>query len=316
MLSVVTDFAEFAALRDEWSELWKSNPRATPFQAPEWLLPWCCYLFRGGKLWTVIERQNGRLTSLLPLFRWGAQCENLSFLGTGITDYLDGLGGPIESIPGDWKDANLEELRAESPLLALGNPEPCSVCPVITLPSTMDDLLKRIDPKLAIDIHRSSNRLNRAGKVRIERSTDLEDLFHLHRARWQERDEEGVLADDALQQFHREVATGFEKLGILRLYCLRLDERPLAVIYAFFHNQRAYAYLSGFDPQVSKLSPGTVLLAYVIEDAIWEGLEEFDFLRNPESYKYKWAATDRPTYKVRLTKPAPDPPSPDRSLIP
>jgi CelD/BcsL family acetyltransferase involved in cellulose biosynthesis len=119
-----------------------------------------------------------------------------------------------------------------------------------------------------------------------------------------------MLAGQRLQAFHREVASGFEKLGILRLYRLVLNEKPAAVIYAFTHRKHTYAYLSGFDPALSKLSPGTVLLAHVVEQAIAEGVHTFDFLRNPEPYKYKWAATDQPTYKLNLTKPAPDRSSP------
>ena len=316
MLSVVTEIAELESLREEWSELWRSDARATPFQSPEWLLAWWHHVFQGGQLWTVTQRRDGRLISLLPLFRYGAERENLAFIGTGITDYLDLLGRPIDSIPGDWKQASLEEIRPGSPLFPLGSFEPCSVCPVIQLPASMDDLLARIDPKLAVDIHRSTNRLNKAGKVLMERTANLNDLFDLHRARWQERNEEGMLAEEKLQKFHREAAAGFEKLGILRLYRLLLNDQAAAVIYAFTNNCRTYAYLSGFDPGLSKLSPGTVLLAHVIEDAIREGVQEFDFLRNPEAYKYKWAAVDQPTYKIQLSRLEPDRFSPDRSPAP
>ncbi len=213
MLSVISDPAELEALRGEWSELWASDPRATPFQSPEWLLSWWKHLFQGGQMWTVVERRNGRLASLLPLFRWGLRGEKLSFIGSGVSDYLDLLGEPLDAIPGTWDSTSLEEIRTGSPLLQFGNPEPCSVCPVIPLPATMDDLLAVVDEKLAVDIHRSGNRLQRAGRVRIERTADPEDLFTLHRARWEQRDETGVLHEDRLQRFHREVASEFDQLG-------------------------------------------------------------------------------------------------------
>ncbi len=313
MLSVITDPAELEALRGEWSNLWRNDPRATPFQSPEWLLPWWKHLFQGGQLWTIVQRRDSALCSLLPLFRFGERREHLAFIGTGVSDYLDLLGEPVPFIPGDWEDGCLEELRPGSPLLSLHAFEACSVCPVTTLPASMKDLVPRLDSKLAVDIHRSSNRLRRAGSVRIERTTSLEDLFRLHRARWEERNEEGMVAEQRLQDFHREVAKGFEKLGILRIYCLWLDDKPAAMIYAFTHRERTYAYLSGFDPALSKLSPGVVLLAYAIEAAIEEGVREFDFLRNPEPYKYKWAAFDQPTYKLTLVRPGPDRSSLDRS---
>jgi hypothetical protein len=84
--------------------------------------------------------------------------------------------------------------------------------------------------------------LPRAGEIRIERSSSLDDLFPLHRVRWEDRNEGDMLAETRLQAFHREVVFGFEKLGILRLYRLCLDEQPFAVICAFTHNKRTYAY--------------------------------------------------------------------------
>ena len=295
MLSVITEAEELEALRPEWSELWRSDPRATPFQSPEWLLAWWHHLFQGGRLWTVAQRRDGKLVSLLPAFRYGDRAQHLTLIGTGVTDYLDLLGEPIDSIPGDWQDASLEELRPGSPLLALGAAGECSVCPVAPLPAT-------VDPKLTVDIHRASNRLHRAGTVKMERVESLDSLFELHRARWADRNEEGMLADDRLQAFHREVARGFAALGILRLYEMTLDGRAIAAVYAFTHRHRTYGYLTGFDPALTKLSPGTVLLAHAFQQATQEGALEFHFLRKQEAYKYRWGAKDRTNYKVRLSR--------------
>ncbi len=195
MLSVVTEIEELEDLRAEWSQLWRDDPRATPFQSPEWLLPWWRHIFAGGQLWTIIQRRDGRLVSLLPLFRYGADREHLTFMGTGISDYLDLIGAPIASIPGDWTDASLEEIRPGSSLADLSDPQPCSVCPVTRLPATMQELLAQIDSKLAIDVHRSKNRLQRAGSVTIERANSLKDLFALHQARWESKSEQGMLAE-------------------------------------------------------------------------------------------------------------------------
>ena len=40
-------------------------------------------------------------------------------------------------------------------------------------------------------------------------------------------------------------------------------------------------------------SPGTLLIAYALEDAVSRGDSEFDFLRGNEPYKYRWGARDR-----------------------
>ena len=143
MLQVVNSIAGLEALREEWRALWLGDPHATPFQSPEWLIPWVRHLYGGGQIWTVAQRREGRLVSLLPLFRWGTELEMLSFLGAGVTDYLDLIGESINELPGDWKYANFDELREDSPLLRLGEGEPCSTCPVLDLPASYEKLLAR-----------------------------------------------------------------------------------------------------------------------------------------------------------------------------
>ena len=145
MHKVIEDIAELESLRPEWSDLWRRCTRSTPFQSPEWLLAWWRHIFQGGRLWTIAIRDQGRLVGLLPFYRWGDRLQNLSFIGTGITDYNDVLlaeGVPLPPIQGDWESAQFEELREGSPLLGVGVPERCSVCPVISLPA------HHLDPKL------------------------------------------------------------------------------------------------------------------------------------------------------------------------
>jgi len=299
MLETLTDPADLEALVPEWRELWRNDARATPFQSPEWLLAWSRLMFRGGQFWAVAQRRESRLVSLLPCFRWGPRLENLSLLGAGISDYLDVLGEPIDRIPGDFEVADLQELRGSSPLLNLGQAEAWSTCPVLRLPSSFDEVLAGMESKFRTDTRRARNRMARE-ESSIMRTSDPTALFRLHSARWQERNEAGVLAGPEHEAFHREVVDGFEKLGILRLYELRIRDDAIATIYAFAHRGRWYAYLNGFDPGYAKLSPCVALLAHVIEDAIREGAREFDFLRGREEYKYKWGAADSVNYRVVL----------------
>jgi CelD/BcsL family acetyltransferase involved in cellulose biosynthesis len=123
--------------------------------------------------------------------------------------------------------------------------------------------------------------------------TALDDLFRLHEERWHERGEAGVLADPAVRAFHRAAAREFCAAGMLRLYRLRIADAVAGVYYGFQQGDNAYAYLGGFDPEMTRLSPGAQLLDYAIRAAIGEGVREFHFLRGGENYKYAWGAADR-----------------------
>ena len=64
-------------------------------------------------------------------------------------------------------------------------------------------------------------------------------------------------------------------------------------------------YLSGYDPDLEKLSIGNILVAHAIEQAVRDGATTFDFLRGAEEYKYRWGSQDQPLYHVAVRAPGP-----------
>ncbi len=278
------------ALEPAWERLWQKDTRATPFQSPAWLIPWTRYLWGGGELILNQEYSGQNLTGFLPLFRWGTERTQLSFLGAGVSDYGDYLGSfPHFLLPAD---AVLEEVRPGSPLLAAGEAVPCSVCPVLDLahyPATLD-------PKLKADLRRARNKL--AGRPhRFTLDADLQAFFHLYQLRW------GAPSNPKLNPFQTEVAQRFNERGMLRLHVLHIDSEPAAAIFGIAAHRVLYFYLSAFDARFTRLSPGALLLAHAIECAKAEGATHADFLRGAEPYKYLWGAENRINYTVSTGRP-------------
>ena len=320
-LEEVTRMEVLEALRPEWSALSARSPDATPFQSPEWLLPWW-RSFGAGQLWVFALRRAGQLVGLAPFFI-GAVGEGspryLWLIGTGITDHLDPLLDPAWAAIGSariveqldahrsrWDLCDLQELRAGSPLFSCGSDRgffakrlPQAVCPVLSLPEKTADLRGKFAQELQGSLRHAEKRLARAGGFSIEWATQetlpefLEALFRLHQARWEGRREAGVLAEEKIRSFHRAVAAGFAKRGLLRLCGLRHRGEIIAALYAFAGGRRLFCYLNGFDPRFRRYSPGAVLLEAALKEAIEEGIREADFLRGREAYKYLWGATDR-----------------------
>ena len=54
-----------------------------------------------------------------------------------------------------------------------------------------------------------------------------------------------------------------------------------------------YFYLNGYDVGQAFVSPGTLLVGAMLEEAAAEGRAEAHFLRGREGYKYAWGAVDR-----------------------
>src|SRR3954468_1614196 len=320
-LELVETTEGLEALRPEWEALWRADPQATPFHAPQWLLPWWRHIGRG-RLCTVAMRDDeGSLCGLAPLYvhteRDGRR--HLFPVGIGTTDYLGPLSLPGRGEEGAravfaciaerrerWDVFHCPQLRGDSPLLAAA-PREARVCagepnPVLALGRDACAIPK----STRANLRTCRNRAARVGALTFhcagatEIPQILETLARLHASRWSKRGLPGVLADDAVQAAHAEAAPLLHAAGLLRLWGLRLDGEWIAVLYALMHARRCYYYIAGFAPEHAFFSPGSLLLAHAIGQAQAEGATAFDFLRGAEPYKYRWGAIDQPMFALRM----------------
>lgn len=303
---IIEDFEHLGRLREEWGELWERCAAATPFQSPDWLIPWW-RAFAPGRLWCLALRRAGRLALLAPLYV--DKLGTVRILGAGNTDYLDVLVEPGVAVTTIYDHAlaggivaEFQDLRSASPLLRSLPPgteiRAGEVCPVVKLPPSAEEWKHRLAGSMRRNLNRYRKKLEaEQGPIHCFTSNKpdgLEPLFRLHDQRWRElRGSSGVLAHGKLRSFHREVAAGFARNGWLRLHCVEVGGRVAAIMYAFVSRRRLYLYLSGFDPSLARYGPGNFAIEYAIEAAIREGLTEVDFLRGAEPYKYSWGAVDR-----------------------
>ena len=85
---VLRSAGEFAALEEEWEDLYRNSPRATPFQSWAWLYSWWEFYGEGYELRLITARDDeGLLIGLAPLMlERGLGLRKLLFVGTGLTD--------------------------------------------------------------------------------------------------------------------------------------------------------------------------------------------------------------------------------------
>lgn len=89
-----------------------------------------------------------------------------------------------------------------------------------------------------------------------------------------------------------------------RLYVLSHQGAPLASLLMFYFGESALYYQAGWDPDspLASQSPGVVVMANSIRDAIQEGLRYYEFLRGDESYKTRWTKTYRKTSTLLVAR--------------
>ncbi len=191
-----------------------------------------------------------------------------------------------------------------------GDETTINVCPYISLDGcTWESYLEGLGAEHRYNFRRKQKRLNRDFRVEfVQAGKDdcrvfIDRLIEQHNLRWEARGGSDAFHTQALIDFHRDVTQAMLDRGWLRLYALRLDERPAAFLYAFFYRGKFFFYQSSFDAVLEKHSVGTVIMGLAIQRAIEEGAVEFDLLHGDETYKQRWSREKRSLVRLELYPP-------------
>lgn len=326
----------FTALRPEWNALLRASVSDSPFLTWEWLHTWWTHLAGPSQLRMAAVRAGDELIALAP-FRITrgrlALLSRLDMLGTGEagSDYLDVI--VRRGYEADGVRALARFAKSENATLRMGHladtaaahhlahrltaegwtssVAPDGVCPCIPLAGhTWDSYLPTLGSSHRANVRRRIKALNQHFSVRFERVTGFTErrealgaLISYHERRFGVRGGSTAFMTPALRAFHDEVTKRALDRGWLRLYVLRLNDAPTAVMYGFMYNRRFYFYQHGFDDRYQQHSVGLVLMALSIRAAIEEGADEFDMLWGEEPYKGLWARETRQLQKIELFPP-------------
>src|SRR5215469_15155478 len=307
---ILRTFDELSSIVADWAQLHDRCSDSTPFQCPEWLISWI-EAFRPHQLRVVEVREGDRLRGLAPLLIYPRGSERvLAFAGGGVSDYLSWLlppGSEAEvfqqicralASEGGWGLLELTDVSRNSSLHKVRELGAYTVehdvCSVTVLPPSCEALPRLFSERQRANLRSARSRLERSGGGQFEVATPetlpdfLQDLFELHTRRWSAMNQPGVVHDECVQGFHHLSSRRLLASGRLRLYRLRVEGRTAAVVYSLFQGDTVYCYLQGFDPAFSFFSPGTVLIFFLMQDAVRLGMRRFDFLRGREPYKQHW----------------------------
>jgi CelD/BcsL family acetyltransferase involved in cellulose biosynthesis len=184
------------------------------------------------------------------------------------------------------------------------------VCPALTLPEGVDfdGFLATLGKKTRHEIRRKIRRAEAAGEVALVESTDpLRDLdvfIQLHQRRWGDA---GLFpatpGGAASRRFIYRLFEAFGPRGPGRLSFLTVGGRRIGAGIHLDDGETIAYYNAGTDPDARDLSPGVILIARYVMEAIALGRRRFDFLRGDEPYKYEWGAVDEPIQRILVCRP-------------
>lgn len=185
--------------------------------------------------------------------------------------------------------------------------------PYIHLPSSWEEFLSGCRPSLRHQIRSQQKKLFRYPAVSFRKTRDLSELegdfkefVRLHQQRWEARRLPGSFAEGRFPLFQRRMAASMLEKGHLELKFLSIQGKNVAALYNIRYKDRVYYYQSGmdlsFDPT---LAPGLLLHAHAIEEAIRDGMKEYDFLMrgSGDSYKKRWTGAYRTLCSIYMARP-------------
>jgi CelD/BcsL family acetyltransferase involved in cellulose biosynthesis len=303
---VVADADEAARHVGRWRELAEATP-ASLFVSPEWYFAWLAVAGGSVEPRLFLAEEGGRLVGVLPLVRERRWPRALRFAGDVSADRT-----AVPAASDDVRRALLASaLRFAEPMLVLTHadgdagrllPHGARVVngqehrlPFADLDGGWDAYLVRRTANFRADLKRKRRSLQSAHDVEWRRTAtaaelddDLGTFFRLHDDRWTNRGG-STSSSQSARHFLREVARRALATGVLRLWQLRADDRPVASFFGWsFGDSYAY-YLAGFDAAFARHSPGTLLLAHTIREACDEGRRRYDLLLGDETYKARFA---------------------------
>jgi CelD/BcsL family acetyltransferase involved in cellulose biosynthesis len=323
-------------LAEEWNDLLSCcSASHVPFLRHEYLTTWWKTLGGGewaqGELFVVTGRdEDSELAAIAPLFFANNRHGEAALLLLGsieISDYLDFIVR-TNSLPEfleqlfallasdqapTWETLDLYNLPDYSPTLVhlpaaaarhnwTFEQELLQKSPYIPLPGDWETYLAGIDKKQRHEIRRKIRRSEEYEQpvrwyiVNDESRLDaeIEDFLALMA---QDPEKQNFLTQAMRSQMRAAVHAAFQA-GWLQLAFLEVGDEKAAGYLNFDYHGHIWVYNSGLSFKFRELSPGWVLLGYLLQWANENQRAAFDFMRGDEEYKYRFGAINRYIYRA------------------
>lgn len=321
-----------------WDALVDADPLGTFFHTARYLRLWTSVL--GGRTAPLVHEvvTDDQTIGVVPvgLEREGAATgpeEVVRFLGGDqVSDYLGPVAAPDDraTVADSYvarlaDDADWDEFVADGLVVGSGwekhwtaaaerhglravDTVEDDVCPRIDLAEGYGAYLDRLPSKQRHEMRRKARKLARdAGDVELvevppaEHGEALDRFFEFN---VEQSDDKGrFFAADDMRTWFRALCDEYGQDGIVRIHELLAGGMPAASCVSIVFGDEWSLYNSAFDPALSMLAPGMVIVGELIRVAAEDGCAVFDLLRGDEEYKYRFGAEDRVLVSSTFRRP-------------
>ena len=326
----------FHSLRSIWNTLLQRSESNTIFSTFEWLYTWWEHFAQDKKLFILLAQDGENVIGIAPLMiekkrilRY-APIKVISFIGTGVSDYADFIiVREREKVitlffeylkKKKWDEIELREIRENSPNLVLiqkalerlnllSRIYVVGKCLYVETKGDWDLYYSSFSSKHRNDIHRQINRLKKNGlkysfsfkAKELDSYQLITSLINIHLDRIAKKNKKSFLGTEEGRNFYNKMIQEFGKCGWVNLDLMYIDDVIAAYVLGFQYGGKYYHWNVGTNNKYISYAPGKLLLRYMLEEYYSvNAIEEFDFIRGEEDYKYRWTKFARKNYKITI----------------
>lgn len=152
-------------------------------------------------------------------------------------------------------------------------------------------------------IRRKTNQAKKFGKVEFDvisptsKNLDncLQELYTVEHSGWKARTGTSILLQPEMQIFLKKYAAACIKNNSLRMFVMRVNNKPAAIKMAVVHSNKLWEIKIGYDETYAKCSPGILLTHEALKYSFNEKYNGYEFLGEEEAWEHTWTK-DRKSY--------------------
>ena len=337
-LKKVSNYEEFKTYKHAWQKLLSGSNVSNIFLTYDWIdscIKNFCK-FEDLLILNIFEDEN--LTGIAPLMikkykYFGLPVRSIRFIGTSISDRMDFIicGDKEEclsvildylvSVKEKWDFIDLQEIAGytgtmdamdrcvkKTSLLNITGPSKKSF--FIEFNKNKEEIYNKFSKKYCAKLKKIDARkpgLNFEMERHMGSCADKEKIVtvisEIEKNSWKGNRAGSLFSEQNHINFHKDIFEKFSNSNWLDISILNLNKKPVAYIYNYFYESRSYNYSIAYDERFADISPGTVLMFWVLKDSVSRDIMEFDFARGEGLWKSRFTEMFREHNRVRIFKP-------------
>lgn len=312
---------------DELEQYWRvAEQEFKPFvfHTYDWCQTW--YEKKGhgnSNLFIFVVKKHGQIEAIFPF------CLNsilsvkvLSLLGGRLADYQAPLVKSTNELQTIWSKIepylpkhdvlSLNRLPVSFSLFTKGIKGQIQTLEIPTaaiyLPTEKTALEECISKRKIKDLRRYERRLSEYGYLSFDvyetfypESDIINFLIEQKKLQYKKTGVRNILADNKVEKFYRELSeinSGDSGVKV-HLSTLRIGKKIIAAHLGLVHQGHFYYLMPSYlDDELSKFSPGSVLLYFLIRWSVENKFEVFDLTIGNESYKSSWSNNQSSVHSI------------------